>query len=350
MKKVFRVLLVGAIVCVFGGVSLKACFLRGEVFGEGSRMALGLPRDLLARTLSSTRFSAPPVFVRKQAPVEMTRCTQGALPLEPTVLTGKVFYRDRNVTINSLDIGGFPYGQEIELKRKTGRIRAKYFASGAVVEKYMAWRPFNDVVLVCSGAFTNDYQSPQGLTIDGGVLVNKLVDTKMDGLIVVYPNGGIAVSNLEDGNLRYGSPETVANLRSYRDLQGFIDWAEGQQATVFQTQLLAYNNELKLEVEKARTSKAERRILVIARNPLGEVSHIIYNITTSEFLGDAASNILKFAQLQRGLEVVAMLNLDTGGENILEVYNDYGFKVTSPAGTVPLAMAVNLIAWSYTEM
>jgi hypothetical protein len=258
------------------------------------------------------------------------------------------YLRNNNVAITPLIVAGSPYGHEIELKRKAGKIKAKYFATGAVYDQYMAWRPYNDVVMVCSGAFTNDYRTPMGITIDGGVLVNKLVDTQMDGLVVVYPNGGIAVSNLEDGNLRYGNPETIANLRSYRDLDGFINWAAQERATVFQTQLLAYGNELKLDINKARTSAAERRILVIAKNALGEVLHIIYNIKTSAYLGDAASNILKYAKGERGLEVVAMLNLDTGGEDVLEVYNDYGFKMANPTGTVSMSNAINLVAWAYS--
>jgi hypothetical protein len=257
------------------------------------------------------------------------------------------YYRNNSVAVTPLASGLMPYGHEIEFKRKSGRIKAKYFATNAV-SNYTQWRPYNDVVLVCSGAFTNDYETPMGITIDGGKLVNKLVDTKMDGLVVVYPNGGIAISNLEDGNLRYGSPEIVADLRSYRDLQGFINWAAQEKATVFQTQLLAFDNELKLDVNKARTSAAQRRLLVIAKNPMGEVLHLIYNITTPEYLGDAASNVLRYATLERGLTVVGMLNLDTGAEDILEVYNDYGFKVTEPAGPVPVANAVNLVAWTYT--
>jgi hypothetical protein len=280
---------------------------------------------------------------------QQQQCADAAAAAMPTYIDhGNVkYYRDRYVVVTTLSVGSTPYGHEIELKRKSGKIKAKYFATGAVFGQYMQWRPYSDVVMVCSGAFTSDYQTPMGLTIDGGQLVNKLVDTKMDGLVVVYPNGGIAVSNLEDGNLRYGNPETVANLRSYRDLLGFIQWAAAERATVFQTQLLAYQNELKLDVDKARTSKAERRILVIAKNNLGEVIHLVYNIRTPEYLGDVAYNILRYVTLERGLELVAMLNLDTGAEDILEMYNDYGMLVQDPAGPVSIANAINLIAWSY---
>ena len=264
------------------------------------------------------------------------------------VQAGPMYYRNNNVAITPLDIGAKPYGHEIELKRKSGKIKAKYFATGFVYQKFAQWQPHNDVVMVCSGAFTNDYKTPMGITIDNGTLINKLVDTKMDGLVIVYPNGGIAVSNLEDGNLRYGHPETVANLRSYADLQGFIDWAKKEQATVFQTQLLAYDNELKLDVGKARTNQAQRRVLMIAKNGMGEVLHIVYNITSNEYLGDVASTILRFARYDRGLEVVAMLNLDTGAEDIMEIYNDYGFKIPEPTGPVNIMAAINLIAWSYT--
>ncbi|MFN8397197.1 MAG: hypothetical protein U0176_21415 [Bacteroidia bacterium] len=269
--------------------------------------------------------------------------TESATPVEKTK-----YLRENNVVITPLIDGNTVYGHEIELKRRSGRVRAKYFATGAVYSKYQEWQPYNDVVMVCSGAFTSDYKTPMGLTIENGVLVNKLIDTKMDGLVIVYPNGGIAVSNLEDGNLRYGTPETVANLRSYKDLNAFINWAEREQATVFQTQLLAYDNELKLDMDKARTGQAERRILVIAKNPLGEVLHIVYDITTSEHLGDVAPTLLRYAKMERGLQVVAMLNLDTGAENIMEVYNDYGYKLPDPTGSVPIANAINLIAWSYT--
>ena len=74
----------------------------------------------------------------------------------------------------------------------------------------------------------------------------------MDGLVIVYPHGGIAVSNLKERNLKLSGGN--ANPNKYYDLRGsssdlyqFKEWAKSQRATVFQTHLLAWNDKLQFE-------------------------------------------------------------------------------------------------------
>jgi hypothetical protein len=82
---------------------LRKCICHRDLLGVSFSKAFAIPSGLLARSLlvvrsqrrsrtalalrlSATRFSAPPVFWRKRAPVEMTLRTTGASPLYPVLI------------------------------------------------------------------------------------------------------------------------------------------------------------------------------------------------------------------------------------------------------------------------
>ncbi len=263
-----------------------------------------------------------------------------------------------DIQVNLLKTEWDTYGQTVWIKRKSGKVKAKYFAykdirsDRSVYNKYNSWKNSKDIVLVCSGAYTAERKGdsrmvPTGLTVDNGKIVNRNYRDDMDGLVIVYATGGIAVSDIEEGNLSLKSIEKKVDVKESEDRTILMSWARQEEATIFQTHLLAYRNELRID-EKGRTERAERRMLALAIGKDGGVNHILFNIQEEVYLYDIARDILSYLQ-SKDMKVVAMLNLDTGWYNILEVYDNDGDKYSRLQGDKPLTKATNLVAYYYEE-
>lgn len=262
----------------------------------------------------------------------------------------KTSYRSGNVEITPLKHGLLRshYGHEIRMKREGKRIKAKYFASGNVYSKYQSWKKNRDIIMVCAGAFS-DYSMPTGLTVDNGVVVNKLLNESMDALVIVYATGGVVVSDLDNRylNVTMDGFSQQLDLRNSRDLKTFLHWAEDENATVFQTQLLAFKEELQINVYKARTELANRRFLVLAKDYFGSLYHILVNIEDQVYLGPASQDTFDYLTDICRMEVIGMINLDTGMYDILELYDDYGHKIPNPSGPERVSKATNLVTYYY---
>lgn len=265
---------------------------------------------------------------------------------------------DGDIQVNLLKTEWDTYGQTVWIKRKSGKVKAKYFAykdmrsDRSVYSKYNSWKHSKEIVLVCSGAYTAERKGdsrmvPTGLTVDNGKIVNRNYRDDMDGLVIVYATGGIAVSDIEEGNLSLKSIEKKVDVKKSEDRTILISWAREEGATIFQTHLLAYRNTLRID-EKGRTERAERRMLALAIDKDGDVVHILFNIQEEVYLYDIARDILSYLQ-NKDMNVVAMLNLDTGWYNILEVYDSDGDKYNRLQGDKPLTKATNLVAYYYED-
>lgn len=263
-----------------------------------------------------------------------------------------------NIEVFTLKTDHREYGQSIWLKRKSGKVKAKYFAykdlddERSVYSKYRSWRGSKDIVLVCSGAYTTErgadsYMVPTGLTVDNGNVVNRNYRNDMDGLVIVYATGGIVVSDIEEGNLWLQSLEKRVDVKESSDRTALISWAKQEEATIFQTHLLAYRNDLRID-DRGRTEKAERRMLALAVDENNEVIHILFNIEQEVYLYDIARDVLSYLK-DKNMNVVAMLNLDTGWYNILEVYDRNGSKFHDIEGDKPLVKATNLVTYYYED-
>ncbi len=266
-------------------------------------------------------------------------------------------YND-NIQVFTLRTDDREYGQSIWLKRKSGKVKAKYFAykdlddERSVYSKYRSWRGNKDIVLVCSGAYTTErgadsYMVPTGLTVDNGNVVNRNYRDDMDGLVIVYATGGIVVSDIEEGNLWLQTLEKRVDVKESSDRTALISWAKQEEATIFQTHLLAYRNELRID-DRGRTERAERRMLALAVDDNNEVIHILFNIEQEVYLYDIARDVLSYLK-DKNMNVVAMLNLDTGWYNILEVYDRNGSKYDDIEGDKPLVKATNLVTYYYED-
>tara|TARA_B110000046_G_scaffold185004_1_gene225193 strand:- start:3128 stop:4072 length:945 start_codon:yes stop_codon:yes gene_type:complete len=255
------------------------------------------------------------------------------------------------------------------MKRSGKRVRAKYFAfktnGEEIYERYNKWKIGKDIILYTSGTYMDisfDAKTAKlkGLTVDNGKVVNQSLakqDGKniMDGLVIVYPHGGIAVSNLEEGNLKLSGGG--ANPNKFYDLRGssddrylFKSWAQSEKATVFQTHLLAWKDKLLFDYNyKTKSHPRERRFLAIGYGPNGETIHCIVHKPKNATLYDASNKVLKFLNERKGMEVLALLNLDTGIQDIFKLFTKSGAEngMIKSANDQTIYNARNLLAYYF---
>jgi len=246
---------------------------------------------------------------------------------------------------------GINYGNSIWLSRKSGKIKAKYFAykgTTSVAEQYNEWKKGKQIILYCSGAYTTEYDAiPVGLTINDGNVVNRKVDTKMDGLVVVEAIGGVRIANLRETNAIYlqSLGKSVNPRNNPTHTNEFIAWAKDYSATVFQTNLLYFKNTKYFSYVPA---SAERRLLVLATNKNNnELYHIIYNIPKSVSLTIIAEQIFYNLYYNMNMDVTGMINLDTGARDIFQMYDEYGKTMDYLKGPHDLNIASNLLVYYY---
>jgi len=264
---------------------------------------------------------------------------------------------------NYVEISNVSYKNEtysvVLMRREGNRIKAKYFAAADyngnnVFQRYNNWsKSVANIILVSSGTYMDNRQTPVGLTIDNGIPVNQtLVHDKMDALTIVFATGGIVVSNLKDGDLSVGggglNKKRKFNLRkSSIDLQDFMDWARSQEATVFQTHLLVYKNALTVSSYNSVTTPRERRFLAVGYDEDGKLVHVIVHCPQHSSIHDGAKKTLDFLNNFKDIKVTFMINLDTGAQDVFELNNSDCTKNDAIKGTQPLSTAVNLLSYYF---
>jgi hypothetical protein len=274
----------------------------------------------------------------------------GVLPNYSEQLVGSYF--ENTVNVFKIKDGSRNLGHAIWMNRSSKKIKAKYISSGDVYSKYTDWSRGKNLVMTCSGAFSDNLYKgngalPVGLNVDNGYIKNRTVlKDKMDGLVIVYATGGIVVSDLDRGDLYLKSLDEKVDIRKdFRAKYQLLKWAETEKATVFQTQLLAYDNELKID-EKGRTSSRERRFLALATDPSGVLYHIIFDIPSSVYLYDGAKNVLEYLK-GKSMDVTAILNLDTGAYNVMD-FNSTDTRLNGKLeGPTRINKAVNLLSYEF---
>jgi len=225
-----------------------------------------------------------------------------------------------------LEEKGIEVGKSIWISRKGGRVKAKYFAHKQngyhVHHRYTTWR-VNDgknIILKSSGTYATSWNNsdlPVGVTADNGVIVNRDYSSKMDGLVIVYATGGIAVSNIEDGDLFLTSLNKKVDITNYSDRAKFLKWAEREDVTVFQTHLLAYKNKIEISKNYGSGRTARRQFLTLVKDENGEIFHVIFYLKDKEYsLYDGTTLVLEYLKHKK-YNTVAMLNLESGGAHIL---------------------------------
>lgn len=221
-------------------------------------------------------------------------------------------------------------GYSLWMNKSKNAFKTKYFLDK---DKFNAWKQGKTLVSICSAAFVKGGR-PIGLAIDDGKKITSKVDYRMDALVVAH-NDSISVLDLQQGNLRKMS----------KDYYSFLSWAESEKASVFQTQLLIHENSLRTINNSKR--HAERRLLVLARDKNGDELHIIFNIARPVTLHEISKNILDYFE-KTGVHIIALLNLDTGANDFIQVYNEKGDILPSFKGGRNASEITDLIVY-YVE-
>ena len=259
---------------------------------------------------------------------------------------------------NFIEVGHADYkGDEfgfVNMKMEHGRIKSKYFGANnedgtTVSDRYNMWALGRDKIAVISAGYKDAYGTPVGLTVDNGRIINQSLE-KFDGLAMVYPTGRVVVTNLDDGDLTLqNDPNRRFDIRNnHRDKQDFVDWAESQEVSVFQTHLLVYKNNLEI-ANNSDPTKRERRFLAECKNvTTNKTCHVIVNFN-SDYVSmyNGAKKTKEFFNNFLGLEVNFMINIDRGVQDILFVYNSDGSINKSIIGNVAINSGSPLIAYYF---
>ena len=248
----------------------------------------------------------------------------------------------------------------VDMSRKDGRVKVKYFAAkdndgSSVKKRYLEWSKNKNIILYTSGTYMTSCDAnlakPDGLCIDGGKLVNQNLSTH-DGLVIVQASGGIVTSNLKEGNLTVklsNTQDKTLNLKNSFDRIEFYKWAESNEATVFQTHLLYYKNEIKVANNSSQT-KAKRRLMVVGKDEDGILHHYIVYLFSENSLKAATEKIVEFVKVRRDIDdIVFIINLDTGCQDVYEVWNSKGMKLNDHEykGQSSIDNAANLLVYYF---
>lgn len=266
---------------------------------------------------------------------------------------------DGNVRTNDVMVDGQVIGSSIWFNRSSKRVKAKFFAfkqdGQSVYQRYEKWRDGKTVLLMSNGSYGSGWSNsgvPHGLTVDHGNVVNRTVSNQMDGLIIVSPDGGIRCYDLDRSDLQLPSLgfDRLDIRRSVADRVKLLNWATTEQVTMFQSHLLVHNNQIRVGNNGSR-NEARRRVLMLVRDESNELYQVVFYFKGKGFtLYDCAHSILKYYQRQR-YDVLAMINLDTGGYDVLSSGKDIRTcKNELITGSISRSFATsltNLLAFHY---
>jgi hypothetical protein len=251
----------------------------------------------------------------------------------------------------------------IIMKRDSQRVKAKYFAENisSIESKYKLFAASKSVICYAAAGYLGDgYQTVENITIESGRIIERRINrTSCDALVIIQATGGVVVSNLKKADLKLSGggadPNKALDLRNnVWDQEVFFDWAKKESATVFQTHLLAQNNELIIpadaDAKSKKVSNAVRRFLVVGKNSSGKIVHIIINSRKVSGLRYAAEKCFNFSKNLLGLNIVFMINLDTGAQNVFKAYNADGTEnntMLNDGALINLSKAHNLMVYYY---
>ena len=282
------------------------------------------------------------------------------LPLLSFVSDTPINYDREYVNISTVKHKGVDY-KLIYMKRgeSQNRIKAKYFAAkdpykGTFVpDRYINWKANKSVICVTSGTYMDSYIDPKpiGLTVDNGIVVNRTLENDMDGLVIVYATGGIVATNIEDRDLVVqggdigGIQLNIKNNTFHRTK--FLEWCQQNEATVFQTHLLVYKNSLKIDASTSKPDKRERRFLVVGHDEDGNLVHCIIHSPEYTSLYDGANKVYNFLNSFREMNIVFMVNLDTGAQDVFTLFDEAGKERHDVKGHLQIEKAINLLVYYY---
>jgi hypothetical protein len=240
----------------------------------------------------------------------------------------------------------------IKMEKRENHIKARYFAvkdvdGKSVPDRYSQWSIGKNIVTVCSGTYMkecNPNATPVSLTIDQGNVINNTV-ANMDGIVTVFASGEIIVGNTKLGELKIANKNY--NLNNSLDKNSFMSWAQTNKATVFQTHLLIYKDELAI-YNNSSNSARERRFLAGCTDEEGNKYVYIIHIPSYITLIDGAKNSKKYLKEKEEMKTIDyLINLDTGCQDFFQAYNSNGQIRNDYTGSADIKQTINLICFYF---
>lgn len=270
-------------------------------------------------------------------------------------------YNSSLVEVASVEWGSDKF-ISMTISREGQRIKAKYFAGKdggfSVYERYQKWGAGRNIILATSGTYMDECDprlnpKPVGLTIDNGVTVNRTFKPDFGGIVIVYATGGIVASKLKDGDLQMKCNNQNQNfdIKNTWQRNSFISCAESMDATTFQAHLLVWKNRLNVFHAPSCSScqnERERRFLAVGKDGSGTVKHAVVHLPSNVTLFEGTKKVLEFLQdFVEMEEVIFMINLDTGCQDVLELRDENGRIRSDISGSQPITQAANLLVYYY---
>ncbi len=228
-----------------------------------------------------------------------------------------------------------------------GDRHAHYFAEGDVAAQLESLKRSSEVMVATAGGFTNYLKQPEGLTVDEGRVVNSVVQPDRDGLLMLTREFGVTALSLKDASLLLPDGLAIENpLRSLTAYAQLIDWCRLHRATLFQTQLVVYHDQLLIDPDKAVKRFRERRLLALTTDlESGASYHVLFNVTEPHMLAVLSAEVRAMLH-ERHQRIEALLNLDVGLYDILTVLDDRGVALEDVRGKSDSRIANSLIVYA----
>lgn len=200
---------------------------------------------------------------------------------------------------------------------------------------------YSSILVSTSGNYVNKQRKQAiGLTVDNGKIINRMLDKDMDALVFTL-NGQLLVFN---SNQRFSIPGLADRLHATYDKARILSWAQKNQSSIFQTHLLVYENALKITAS-GNIRQAKRKFLATVYTKTKQKQYVLIYLQRGAYLQKATKKILAYLQ-SKDLYVYSMINLDTGGNDILSLHpsiktcNNRTIK-----GFMPIQTATNLLVF-----
>lgn len=248
----------------------------------------------------------------------------------------------------------------VEMMRSGERVKVKYFAdkdaSGKTpYQRYQNWSKTKSIIAVSSGTYYAEGNlKPVGICMDDGVIINRK-EEDMDGLVIIYKTGGIVTSDLDEGNLSVKDEDGTSltlNLRNQFDREKFFEWGKRNYATVFQTHLLYFRDQIRVN-SNGSSKMRERRFLAAAIDDYGKLKYFIINLINYHTLYDATKKTVDYLKSKVD-KIVFMVNLDPGAQDYYEVRKPDGEKFRHSKegksffqGNLPIEATKNLLVFYF---
>jgi len=243
-----------------------------------------------------------------------------------------------------------PYGEVIWMKK--GQDLKSVYHIGVEAGKNPYQRasssiPNQAVILQTTAAYTGDYalNTQLGIAMEQGRLKNKALAAQMDGLVLIWQNQ-VEVFNIRESFFFQPLNQRI-ELNDVYDRTRFLAWVEKNNGSLFQTHLLAFNQDLKI-TNVARDRVADRKLLVTLSKD-GEEYFVLFHFARSIYLYDAAKMTLEYLTEKKNAEIHGIVNLDTGVHNVLELPEQAAHCAMGTLGKEHPQEAANLLTFFYQE-